>query len=119
MRHIWRGFLLAAGASALVACASHGPTSPTGTAATSGSVPVAGATAPDAEKSAVPKGYRRVVRKGTEYYCRTQKVTGSHTMTSDVCITRDEYESQWNHGEALGLNPGASPAQVGGGMPAR
>ncbi len=108
MRQFRRGLLLAAGAAALTACASTGPVNSTGAAA---------ATAGPAQ-SAVPHGYRRVVRKGTEYFCRTQPVTGSHTLKNEICLTREELDAERTHKVTAGLTP-PSPAQVGTSMPAR
>ena len=79
MRQIRKGWLVVAGALALCACASHAP--------------VASTTAPSTGK-AVPKGYRLVVKKGTEYYCRMQPVTGSHTLKTEVCLTQDQLEAE-------------------------
>jgi len=102
MRQIRKGWLVVAGALALCACASHAP--------------VASTTAPSTGK-AVPKGYRLVVKKGTEYYCRMQPVTGSHTLKTEVCLTQDQLEAEKHQGLALGAGP-LNPAQVGG-MPGR
>ena len=103
MRQIRKGWLVAAAALALSACASHAPV-------------VASTSGPNIGK-AVPKGYRLVVKKGTEYYCRMQPVTGSHTLKTEVCLTQDQLEAEKHQGLALGMGPG-SPAQVGG-MPGR
>jgi hypothetical protein len=102
--------LLVAGASALAACASHGPV-PVATTNGTGTAQVASATAPDAGKP-VPKGYRLVVKKGTEYYCRMQPVTGSHTLKTEVCLTEDQLEAEKHQGLALEAGP-TNPAQVG------
>jgi hypothetical protein len=102
MRRIGKGWLVVAAALALSACASHAP--------------VASAVDPATGK-ALPKGYRLVVKKGTEYYCRMQPVTGSHTLKTEVCLTEDQLEAEKHQGLALGFGP-ASPAQVGG-MPGR
>jgi len=105
MKQIIKGWLVVAGASVLAACASHAPLNP---------APVAGTAAatPDSDKT-VPKGYRLVVKKGTEYYCRWQPITGSHTLKTEVCLTPDQLEAEKHQGLALGMAPG-SPAQVGG-----
>jgi hypothetical protein len=120
MRRIGRGLLSVAAASVLAACASHAPVGPTATSSTSGGAPVtADAAASNTEKSAVPNGYKRVVKKGTEYFCRTEAVTGSHTLKNEVCLTKDELDAR-NHHVTAGLNPPA-PAQGGAGnaMPSR
>ena len=98
MRQITKGWLVVVGVLALSACASHAP--------------VASATDPATGK-ALPKGYRLVVKKGTEYYCRMQPVTGSHTLKTEVCLTEDQLEAEKHQGLALGAGP-TSPAQVGG-----
>jgi len=98
MRQFIKGWWVVAGALALAACASHAP--------------VASATDPATGKP-LPKGYRLVVKKGTEYYCRMQPVTGSHTLKTEVCLTEDQIEAEKHQGLALGAGP-ASPAQVGG-----
>lgn len=95
MRHIGRGLLLVVGAAALVACASHGPVSSTGTSAAGGSAP--GATAPDTGATPVPKGYRRVMKNGGEYFCRMQAVSGSHVQKTEVCLTQDELDAELAH----------------------
>jgi hypothetical protein len=98
MRQIKKGWLVIVGASALVACASHAP--------------VADTTDPATGK-AIPKGYRLVVKKGNEYYCRMQPVTGSHTLKTEVCLTQEQLEAEKHQGLAFGMGP-TSPAQVGG-----
>jgi len=98
MRQITKGWLVIVGVLALSACASHAP--------------VASATDPATGK-ALPKGYRLVVKKGTEYYCRMQPVTGSHTLKTEVCLTEDQLEAEKHQGLALGGGP-MSPAQIGG-----
>lgn len=86
MRQVSRGFLLVAVTAALAACASHAPVNSAATDA-----------APGAAKAAVPKGYYRRVKGGTEYYCRMEGVTGSHTFKNEVCVTPDELAAQ-KHG---------------------
>ena len=98
MRQLNRGLLLLAVSSALTACASSQPVNPSETSSA-----VAG--------SEVPKGYHRVEKKGKEYFCRTEAVTGSHTLKNEVCLTRDELEAERTHA-TVGQNP-PSPAQVG------
>jgi hypothetical protein len=98
MRQIAKGWLVMVGVLALSACASHAP--------------VARATDP-ATGTPLPKGYRLVVKKGTEYYCRMQPVTGSHTLKTEVCLTEDQLEAEKHQGLALGGSP-MSPAQIGG-----
>lgn len=95
MRHIGRGFLLVVGAAVLVACASKAPLNSTGTAAASGSAPAA--TAPDTGAPPVPKGYRRVMKSGGEYFCRMQAVSGSHVQKTEVCLTQDELDAELAH----------------------
>lgn len=103
MRRIRKGWLVVASALALSACASHAP--------------VASTTTDPATGKTVPKGYRLVVKRGTEYYCRMQPVTGSHTLKTEVCLTEDQLEAEKHQGLALGAGM-VSPAQVGG-MPGR
>ena len=83
MRPVSRGFLLVAATAALAACAAHAPVNSAGTAAT-----------PADGKSAVPKGYYSKVKGHTEYYCRMQGVTGSHTLKTEVCETPDELAAE-------------------------
>lgn len=99
MRRIRKGWLVVASALALSACASHAP--------------VASTTTDPATGKALPKGYRLVVKRGTEYYCRMQPVTGSHTLKTEVCLTEDQLEAEKHQGLALGAGI-TSPAQVGG-----
>ncbi len=117
MRHLRRGLLLVAGAAALSACAASAPVNSTATAAPAGGAP-ATAAAHDSTNSSTPVGYRRVVRKGTEYFCRNESVTGSHTMKNEVCLTREEFGPEGARKATAGLSS-PSPAQVGGGMPSR
>ena len=104
MRQIRRGLLLVVGASALAACASHSPVNSAVTPSTGGSAPVAGIAAPDMAKRPAPAGYKRVVRRGKEYFCRTQEITGSHTMKTEVCLTQDELDAKRAQSGAIGLN---------------
>ena len=97
MRQVSRGFLLVAATAALAACASHAPVTSAGTAAAT--------TGPG--KSAVPKGYYRRVKGGTEYYCRMQGVTGSHTVKNEVCATADELAAQNTGSASIAINPAA------------
>ena len=85
---ISKGLLVVACASALAACASKPPVNSAVPATASASAPAA---------SPVPKGYRRVVKRGTEYFCRTEGVTGSHTLKNEVCLTQDELTADRNH----------------------
>ncbi len=95
MRQIRTGLLLVVGATVLVACAAKGPVNSTGTAAASASAP--DATASDTGKPAVPKGYRRVMKKDGEYFCRMQAVSGSHVQKTEVCLTQDELDAELAH----------------------
>ena len=95
MRQIRRGFLPVVGATVLVACASKGPVNSTGTVAASGGA--AAATAPDTGAPPVPKGYRRVMKNGGEYFCRMQAVSGSHVQKTEVCLTQDELDAELAH----------------------
>ena len=95
MRHIGTGFLLVVGAAVLVACASKAPVNSTGTAAASGSA--LAAAAPDTGAPPVPKGYRRVMKRGGEYFCRMQAVSGSHVQKTEVCLTQDELDAELAH----------------------
>jgi hypothetical protein len=119
MRRIGRGLLGVAAAAALAACASLAPPGPTATTSTSVGASVTGVAASNTE-SAVPNGYRRVVKKDTEYFCRTEAVTGSHTLKNEVCLTKDELDAERNHRVTAGLNPPA-PGQGGAAdaMPSR
>jgi hypothetical protein len=97
MRQVSRGFLLVAATAALAACASHAPANSAGMAAA----------APGAGKGAVPKGYYRKVKGGTEYYCRMQGVTGSHTVKHEVCATPDDLAAQNTGTASIAINPAA------------
>jgi len=96
MRQVSRGLLLVAATAALAACASQGPVSPAGTAA-----------APLAAKNAVPKGYYKKIKHGTDYYCQMQGVTGSHTVKNEVCVTPDELAAQNTGTASIAINPAA------------
>lgn len=104
MRQIRKGWLVVAGALALSACASHAPVASTATST---------ATTDPATGKALPKGYRLVVKKGNEYYCRMQPVTGSHTLKTEVCLTQEQLEAEKHQGLAFGMGA-PNPAQVGG-----
>ena len=95
MRQIRRGFLLVVGATVLVACAAKAPVNSSGTASASKGAPVA--TAPDTGATALPKGYRRVMKSGGEYFCRMQAVSGSHVQKTEVCLTQDELDAELAH----------------------
>ena len=97
MRQLRTGLLLVVGATALVACASKAPVNSTGTASASGSAPGATAPAPDTGAAPVPKGYRRVMKSGGEYFCRMQAVSGSHVQKTEVCLTQDELDAELAH----------------------
>jgi hypothetical protein len=112
MRQVRSGFFLVAGALAIAGCASHPPASSTGTAATGGNAPpVAGAATPDAAKTAVPHGYKLVVKHNTDYFCRTVPVTGSHTLKNEICLTRAELDAEKTHSEQIELNHAAANAR--------
>jgi hypothetical protein len=107
MRQIRTEFWLVAAAAALTACASHRPENSTATTSASGKAPAADASAPNTAKTTVPKGYRLVVKQGNEYFCRTQAVTGSHTLRTEICVTQDELDADRNHSASIGSNPHA------------
>lgn len=96
---ITTGLLVVACAAALAACASKPPANSTAPAAANASTPAA---------THVHKGYRRVVKGGTEYFCRTQGVTGSHTLKNEVCLTQDELTAEHNRSTTLGSDPRAT-----------
>ena len=96
MRQIRRGFLLLVGAAVLVACAAKAPVNSTGTASASKGAPAATAP-PDTGATALPKGYRRVMKSGGEYFCRMQAVSGSHVQKTEVCLTQDELDAELAH----------------------
>jgi hypothetical protein len=119
MRHINIRLLLVAGTLALAACASNGPAKSVGTASAGGGAAAkTGAAAPDASSSAVPTGYRRVVRKGDEYFCRTESVTGSRAHKKELCFTRDELEAD-RSARTEGGQGETSPVGIGGAAPSR
>jgi hypothetical protein len=100
MRQLRTGLLLVVGAAILVACASKAPVNSTGaTSAGSASATkgAADATAPDTGATPVPKGYRRVMKHGGEYFCRMQAVSGSHVQKTEVCLTQDELDAELAH----------------------
>lgn len=93
MRQLRTGLLLVVGATALVACASKAPVNQAASA--SGNAPAA--TAPGTGAPPVPKGYRRVMKSGGEYFCRMQAVSGSHVQKTEVCLTQDELDAELAH----------------------
>jgi hypothetical protein len=97
MRQFTKGLVLIAGTFALAACASNGPAKSTAQAST----------------TVAPKGYRLVTKKGTEYFCRDEAVTGSHTLKSEVCVTPDQLEADRAGKISAGGMPAPTPAQVG------
>ena len=97
MTQFTKGLVLIAGMLAVSACASNGPTNSTAQAAA----------------TPAPKGYRVVMKKGTEYFCRDEAVTGSHTLKSEVCVTQDQLDADRAGKISAGGLPPPSPAQVG------
>jgi hypothetical protein len=88
--------LVAAGTSALVACATQTPTTFSATAH-DGAAPAAAAAAaaaPKKDSGQVPEGYRRVMIGGEERFCTTDPETGSRIKKDVVCLTRDELNAQ-------------------------
>lgn len=73
----------------LAACASQ--TAPVASAPDSRS---AGAPAAAPELVTIDKvpGYRRVVRDGQEYFCKSVRVTGQRARATEICLTRDEID---------------------------
>jgi hypothetical protein len=66
----------------LAACVSSGPASPP--------APARRPNAVDPKPRAEFPGFRRVLRKDTEYFCQSRTPTGSRTRTGEQCFTRDE-----------------------------
>ena len=91
------GLLVITAASVLAACASQAPVSPAGSAAAAApaaAAPVAGAPSTAALASDnTPSGYRRVVKSGVEYLCKTEGVTGSRTETFERCLTKAQMDA--------------------------
>jgi len=97
MRQIRAGLLLVVGAATLVACASKAPVSPTAATATAASGSASGAIAPDTGATPVPKGYKRVMKNGGEYFCRMQPLSGSHVLKTEICLTQDQLDAELAH----------------------
>jgi hypothetical protein len=97
MRQIRAGLLLVVGAAALVACASKAPVASTGAASATAANGASNATAPDSGAPPVPKGYRRVMKKDGEYFCRMQAVSGSRLQKTEVCLTQDQLDDELAH----------------------
>jgi hypothetical protein len=98
-------FVVLAGVSALVGCASEGPATSTGTGA-SPSAPAASSAASTAQSAPAaasaeaskdkdtPRGYRHVVMNGEDRYCRKEVATGTRAQTSEICLTKDQLEAE-------------------------
>jgi hypothetical protein len=120
-RQIGRGFFVVLGVAALAACASSAPpVSSQGPAYTSESN--SGNIAPDKSKisdNVIPGDARRVVRNDTEYFCVTERVTGSRTVKADTCRTRAEWAAVQDKSRDMiykvqgGIPPRGSPSASG------
>ena len=103
----------------LAACTSSGPAHPSG-ATSASSVATSPATgsatgstvkssaASSEEKTGYRGAYRRVVRNGTEYYCRYESVAGKRIM-QEVCLTKDQLAQQQQDADALMRQVGELP----------
>ena len=58
-------------------------------------VVIRGATA--AEEARIPAGYTLIKKNGLEYFCRTEKVTGSRTQTKQICQTKEQMDAERNN----------------------
>lgn len=89
-------FVILTGVSALAACASQAPAPATSTetAAVHERVPAATPTAQQMEKIAASNGYRRVMVRGEERFCRSEPVTGSRVQKVEVCLTLAQLQAR-------------------------
>lgn len=127
-------FVLAC-ASALVACASQPPTTPTGagTSALTSNQPATAqpATAQPAtaqttasatpQKVDVPYGYRRTTVDGQERFCKVEFYTGSRVDKRELCYTQAQLAAQQASTEAaiqkMQRDSGTALATYAGGYP--
>jgi len=117
--------LVAGSVAALAACAGQPqqPSPPPATAAASGGTAAAGQDLAGSKSSAVPYGFTRVVRNGTELFCHKENVTGSRMEKHEVCMTQAQMDEQREKGvdflqqvQEMGTRtpPTSTPGQAGG-----
>lgn len=86
----------------LVACAAKAPVPDTKTiepAATSEAADMVAESAADRRFAEEARGYKLAERNGQKYYCRTERVSGSHLKTMN-CITENELRVRVENAEA-------------------
>lgn len=79
---------------ALAACASSG-------AATSSGKADATPAAVNAQTTKLEDGYQLVKKDGKDFYCRTDRATGSHARVVKTCLTKEQMEAQQRGTDAL------------------
>jgi hypothetical protein len=60
------------------------------------------------------KGYRRMVKNGTEYFCRRESTTGSRTDVEEVCMTQAQMDAQRDNTQDLLRRMNGTPAGMQG-----
>src|SRR6185437_9527157 len=89
-----RSLVVAAGTSALLACASPAPTASSATGPSHDSARPRAVAGQKKDNRPIPEGYRRVVVNGEERFCRTDTEPGSRVNKRTVCLTRNELDAQ-------------------------
>jgi len=111
-------------AAVLAGCAANPPagtTAPRAPVAAAAPAPAASAAATATAKPAAAakgikagSGYRRVVKNGTEYFCRREGMTGSRTEVQETCLTQAQLEKVQNDSQDLVRRLESVPGQSGG-----
>jgi hypothetical protein len=91
-----RRLFVGAGFGALIACAAQPEVQAPRNAAPGGETVTAVQIAP-----AVAGGYRRIMKEGVEYYCRSPVVTGSRMQRAETCLTKAQLEAMAEQSEAF------------------
>lgn len=84
-----RLFFVIGAVSVLAACAAQpqAGSAPAASAAPAAVALTSGQAATSDSKKLPTSGYRRVVKDGTEYFCKRETATGSRTQVFDQCLT--------------------------------
>jgi hypothetical protein len=104
----------------MAGCAANPPAATTAPRAPVAAAAPAVSAAATAKPAAAPKGvragsaYRRVVKNGTEYFCRRESMTGSRTEVQETCLTQAQLDKVQNDSQDLVRRLEGVPGQVGG-----
>jgi len=106
----------------MTGCAANPPAGPSAPGApVVVAAPVASAAAATSAKPAAAQngvkagsGYRRIVKNGTEYFCRREAITGSRTETQQTCLTQAQMDRAQNDSQDMIRRLESLPGQSGG-----